>query len=318
MGLLDKIGFNRLKESLTKTRDSLFTKVTRLVTASGKVDDDFLDQLEEILIGADVGVDTTTEIIRSLKARAKQDRFESSDELMTLLKDEIRKQLGENPERESDPFAMKSSKPYVMVVVGINGAGKTTTVGKLAAVYVRAGKKVVIGAADTFRAAANEQLEIWADRAGAKLIRQQQGSDPAAVAFDAVRSAVAQEADIVLIDTAGRLHTKVNLMEELKKIRRAVEKVLPGAPQEVLLVVDASTGQNGLRQAQEFGSAVGVTGLILTKLDGTAKGGIVLAIAREKRVPVRFIGVGEKLDDLQPFDRAAFTDALFGEDLSAK
>ena len=317
MGILDTIGFNRLKAGLNKSRESLMHKVTRLVTASGTVDDDFLDQLEEILIGADVGVATTTEILNVLKRRVKEERFASTSELMELLKAEMRRQFLGTAEHESDPFVMKASKPYVIVVVGINGAGKATTIGKLAGVYVKAGKSVIIGAADTFRAAANEQLEIWAERAGAKVIRQQQGSDPAAVAFDAVRSAVAQGSDIVLIATAGRLHTKVNLMEELKKIRRSVEKVLPGAPHEVLLVVDASTGQNGLRQAQEFGAAVGVTGLVLTKLDGTAKGGIVLSIAREKGVPVRFIGVGEKIEDLQPFDRTAFIEALFGGELTA-
>ncbi len=311
MGLLDRLGFGKLKESLAKTRETLVTRVTRLVTARGKVDDAFLEQLEEILIGADVGVATTVDIVESLRKRAREDRYASAGELMGLLKDEIRSHLNGAPQEETDPFELTGALPHVIMVVGVNGAGKTTTIGKLAHVYVKKGKKVVIGASDTFRAAANEQLEIWAERSGARMVRQEKGSDPAAVAFDAVRSAVSQRADVVIIDTAGRLHTKVNLMEELRKIRRVVEKVHPGAPHEVLLVIDASTGQNGIQQAKQFGAAVGVTGLVLTKLDGTAKGGVVLAIAREMNVPVRFIGVGEGLDDLQPFDRAAFVDALF-------
>lgn len=311
MGLLDRLGFGKLKESLAKTRETLVTRVTRLVTARGKVDDAFLEQLEEILIGADVGVATTMDIVISLRRRAREDRYASAGELMGLLKDEIRSHLNAAPQEESSPFELAGVPPHVIMVVGVNGAGKTTTIGKLAHVYVKSGKKVVIGASDTFRAAANEQLEIWAGRSGARMVRQEKGSDPAAVAFDAVRSAVSQRADVVIIDTAGRLHTKVNLMEELRKIRRVVEKVHPGAPHEVLLVIDASTGQNGIQQAKQFGAAVGVTGLVLTKLDGTAKGGVVLAIAREMDVPVRFIGVGEGLDDLQPFDRTAFVDALF-------
>ena len=230
---------------------------------------------------------------------------------MGLLKGEIRAHLGGPLQDERDPFVLEGPRPHVVLVVGINGVGKTTTIGKLAHIYVQAGKKVVIGASDTFRAAANEQLEIWAERSGAKMVRQQQGSDPAAVAFVAMRSAASQGADVVIIDTAGRLHTRVNLMEELRKIRRVVEKAQPGAPHEVLLVIDASTGQNGIQQAKQFSAAVGITGLVLTKLDGTAKGGVVLAIAREMNVPVRYVGVGEGLDDLQPFDRNAFVDALF-------
>jgi fused signal recognition particle receptor len=311
MGILDAIGFSKLKDGLAKTRDSLVTKVTRLVTARSRVDADFLEELEEILISSDVGSETAGAIIDALRARAKKDRYEDSAELLSLVKGEILGQLPDTGVGPSTTWGTVAGPPFVIVVVGINGVGKTTTIGKLAHRFVKEGKRVVIGAADTFRAAANEQLEIWAQRSGARIIRQQQGSDPAAVAFDAVRSAVSQQSDVVIIDTAGRLHTKVNLMEELRKIRRAVEKVLPGAPHEVLLVLDASTGQNGLQQARQFGAAVGVTGLVLTKLDGTAKGGIVLAIARAMQLPVRFIGVGEGLEDLQPFDREAFVDALF-------
>jgi len=312
MGILDRLKPGKLKEGLARTRESLKYRLTRLATAKATIDDDLLDQLEEILIGADVGTATTGQIIASIRARVKEDRFASTAELYDLLKDEIRRQFIRGGDGSAgDPFTLGAAKPYVIMVVGINGVGKTTTIGKLAHIYVEAGKKVVIAAADTFRAAANEQLEIWAERAGATLVRQEQGSDPAAVAFDAVRSATSQGADVVIIDTAGRLHTKVNLMEELKKIKRVIQKQFPDAPHEVLLVVDGSTGQNGLQQARQFSASVGVTGLVLTKLDGTAKGGIVLAITQEMNVPVRFVGVGEKIDDLQPFDKAAFVDALF-------
>jgi len=311
MGILSAIGLSKLRDGLSKTRESVVGKLTRLVTSRRSVDDDFLGELEEILLGADVGVDTTTEIVEGLRERAKTERYASSDELLSLLKDEMRQHLAGNGKTGEDPFVVDGDRPQVIMVVGINGVGKTTTIGKLAHGFVRAGKSVYIGAADTFRAAANEQLEIWAQRAGATLIRQQQGSDPAAVAFDTVRSAIAHTADVVIIDTAGRLHTKINLMEELRKIRRVVEKVIPTAPHEVLLVIDASTGQNGLQQAKQFSQAVGVTGLVLTKLDGTAKGGVVLAITKTLNVPVKYVGVGEGLEDLQPFDRDAFIDAMF-------
>jgi fused signal recognition particle receptor len=311
MGFLDRLGFAKLKEGLSKTREGLFGKVTRLVSTSATIDDNLLDQLEEILIGADVGVDTTTDIITSIRNRVREERYANPDELNTLLRDEIARQFSNGLDVQEDPLEVPASTPFVIMVVGINGVGKTTTIGKLAHNYVQGGRKVVIAAADTFRAAANVQLEIWAQRAGAQIIRQKHGADPAAVAFDAVNSASAQGADVVIIDTAGRLHTKVNLMEELKKIKRVVQKQNPQAPHEVLLVIDASTGQNGLQQAKQFTQAVGVTGLVLTKLDGTAKGGIVLAITRSLKIPVRFIGVGEQIDDLQPFDRKAFVDALF-------
>jgi fused signal recognition particle receptor len=311
MGLLDRIGLGKLKEGLAKTREGILGKVARLVSSKTTIDDDLLEKLEEILIGADVGVDTAAEIIGALGKRVKNEGYTDPSQLTGLLKEEIRKEFIRGDGAESDAFALPAVKPYVIMVVGINGVGKTTTIGKLAYEYVRAGKKVVIAAADTFRAAANEQLEIWAARAGADIIQQQHGSDPAAVAFDSVRAAEARGADVVIVDTAGRLHTKVNLMEELKKIKRVLQKQSPGVPHEVLLVIDASTGQNGLQQAKQFSAAVGITGLVLTKLDGTARGGIVLAISKTLDIPVRFIGVGEKLGDLQPFDPQAFVDALF-------
>jgi fused signal recognition particle receptor len=316
MGLLDRLGFGKLKEGLSRTREGLLGKITRLATTRSVIDDRTLDELEEILIAADVGVAATTEITEAIRKRVRAERYENPGELTALVRDEIRRQFPAamapaGPAATTEPAA----RPYVILVVGINGVGKTTTIGKLANRYVRDGKKVVIGAADTFRAAANEQLEIWAGRARATLVRQAQGADPAAVAFDAIASAVSQGADVVIVDTAGRLHTRVNLMEELAKIKRVIQKRLPNAPHEVLLVLDASTGQNGLQQARQFDASVGVTGLVLTKLDGTAKGGIVLAVTREMKVPVRFVGVGEGLEDLQPFDAEAFVAALFGEEV---
>ena len=312
MGFLDKIGFTKLKEGLAKTREGIVGKVARLVSTKSTIDDDLLEKIEEILIAGDVGMDATSGIIESVRRRVKEERYADANELNRLLREEIQHQFSDGEAVESDqPFSVTGGSPYVIMVVGINGVGKTTTIGKLAHGYVKSGKKVVIAAADTFRAAANEQLEIWAKRAGADIIQQAHGSDPAAVAFDAVKSATSKGADIVIIDTAGRLHTKVNLMEELKKIRRVIQKQNPAAPHEVLLVIDASTGQNGLRQAKQFSAAVGVTGIALTKLDGTAKGGIVLAITKEMNIPVKYVGVGEQIDDLQPFDRKVFVDALF-------
>ena len=312
MGFLDKIGFTKLKQGLSKTREGIVGRVAKLVTTKGTIDDELLDQVEEILIAGDVGVATTTNIIEAMKRRVKEERYTDSSELNHLLRDEVQKQFANgSPAEGANLFQLPPQKPFVVMVVGINGVGKTTSIGKIAHQYVKAGNKVVIAAADTFRAAANEQLEIWAKRAGAEIIQQKHGSDPASVAFDAVKSASSKGADVVIIDTAGRLHTKVNLMEELKKIKRVVRKQNPDAPHEVLLVIDASTGQNGVQQAKQFSAAVGVTGLILTKLDGTAKGGIVLTISRDLGLPVKFIGVGEQIDDLQPFDRKAFVDALF-------
>jgi fused signal recognition particle receptor len=308
----------KLKSGLARTRDTLFGKVTQLVTSRGVIDDEMLERLEEILISSDVGVGTTMTIIDNIKRRVKEERYQSSDQLTILLKDEIAKVLHVDGEQgPSDVSLPDEPRPYVMMIVGVNGVGKTTTIGKLAHNYRSAGYKVIVGAADTFRAAANEQLEIWAQRAGVEIIQQSRGADPAAVAFDSLSSAIAKQADVVMIDTAGRLHTKVNLMEELKKIRRVLEKRMPGAPHEVLLVLDATTGQNALQQVRQFASAVNVTGIVLTKLDGTAKGGIVLAISNELKIPVKFIGVGEQIDDLQPFDRRAFVDALFENPLDA-
>ncbi len=304
--------FKKLKAGLAKTRDTLFSKVTQLVGSKSAIDDEMLERLEEILIAGDVGVDTTMKILDNIKRRVKQEHYESAEQLTGLLKDEIAKVLHVNGDTPVAEIKLPTSpKPYVIMVVGVNGVGKTTTIGKLAYNYQKAGYRVVVGAADTFRAAANEQLEIWAKRAGVEIIQQAHGADPAAVAFDSLSSAISKNADVVIIDTAGRLHTKVNLMEELKKIKRVLDKRMPGAPQEVLLVLDASTGQNALQQVKQFTNAVEVTGLVLTKLDGTAKGGIVIAISNEMKIPVKFIGVGEQIDDLQLFDRRVFVDALF-------
>jgi fused signal recognition particle receptor len=312
VGLFDKLKFSRLKEGLAKTRDSLFGKVERILTARARIDDTVLEELEEVLIRCDVGVATTEAIIGNIRERVKRDRYESTEELNTLLRDEISRLTVPSTSDPADPFGGQlTGSPHVIMIVGVNGVGKTTTIGKLAAQFKQAGKSVVIAAADTFRAAANEQLEIWAQRAGVPLVRQQHGSDPASVAFDALQSAKAQGAGVLIIDTAGRLHTKVNLMEELRKIDRVLKKLDPTAPHEVYLVLDASTGQNGLQQAKQFAAAVAVTGIVLTKLDGTAKGGIVLAIRNELGIPVRFIGVGEQIDDLQPFDGKMFVEALF-------
>ncbi len=310
MGLIDRL--RKFTEGLTKTRESFVQKVVQLVSTKTSVDDDFLEKLEEILISADIGTKTTQMIVDRLKERARREGFDTSEKLLHLVQQEVAALLHVNGTTSQQELALpESPRPYVMMIVGVNGVGKTTTIGKLAYNYRLAGYKVVVGAADTFRAAANEQLEIWASRAGVPIVQQAQGADPGAVAFDALDSAIAQKADVVMIDTAGRLHTKVNLMEELKKIRRVLDKRFPGAPHEVLLVLDASTGQNAIQQVKRFSDAVDVTGLVLTKLDGTAKGGIVLAISNELNIPVKFIGVGEKIDDLQVFDRHAFVQALF-------
>jgi fused signal recognition particle receptor len=311
MGLLDKIGVGRLREGLSRTRDGIFGAVTRILTGSVTIDDQLLENMEETLIAGDVGAGTAVEIMNALRERCKKDLVKDAAALLPLLKNEIADRLRAAAPAGEAPFALPTVRPFVVMVVGINGVGKTTTIGKLAHRYVGQGYRVMIAAADTFRAAANEQLEIWAKRAGAEIIQQKQGADPAAVAFDAVNAAAARGFDVVIIDTAGRLHTRTNLMEELRKIHRVVGRHSPTAPQEVLLVIDASTGQNGLQQAKQFSSTTGVTGLVLTKLDGTAKGGIVLAIAHELGIPVRYIGVGERLDDLQPFDPEQFAEALF-------
>ena len=314
MGFLDKFKFDRLKEGLAKTRDNLFGKVQKILLGRGKVDDEFLEKLEEILITGDVGVATTTKIIDNLKQRVWKELYTDSAELDAILREEIHKQFANGSTGDADPFALPPGhKPHVIMVVGVNGVGKTTTIGKLAYNYRTAGKKVVIAAADTFRAVANEQLEIWAKRAGVEIISQAHGADPASVAYDALKSAQSKNMDVMIIDTAGRLHTKVNLMEELKKIDKILQKLVPETPHEMLLVLDASTRQNAIQQAKQFTAVANVTGLVVTKLDGTAKGGVVFAVSDELKVPVKFIGVGEKIDDLQPFDKNAFVDALFGK-----
>lgn len=304
MGLFDK-----LKKGLEKTHQNIFNKIDKLVNAKAEIDDDFLDNLEEILLSSDVGVNTTEKIIDNLKSRIKEEKYERTDQLNSILRDELKKAFISGNGTVSKPFEI-TAKPYVIVVVGVNGVGKTTSIGKLAYNYKNAGYKVLIGAADTFRAAANEQLETWANRSGTEIIQLAQGSDPSAVVYNTIQSAVAKQYDVCIIDTAGRLHTKTNLMEELSKIKRVIQKQLPDAPNEVLLVIDATTGQNGMVQAREFGNAIGITGLVLTKLDGTAKGGIVLKISSEMKIPVKYIGVGEQIDDLQVFDKESFVNAL--------
>ncbi len=300
-----------LNAGLEKTKQGLFSKLTRAVAGRSKVDDEVLDELEEVLITSDVGVETTVKIIRRIEERVARDKYLNASELQTILRDEVARLLMESESATEDVQAQEGV-PYVVMVVGVNGAGKTTTIGKLAARLVRAGKKVWIGAADTFRAAAIDQLGVWAERAGATMIRQEMGSDPASVAFDTLKSAVANGADVVLIDTAGRLHNKVGLMNELTKIRNVMGKVIPGAPHEVMLVLDGSTGQNAFEQARQFTEATKVNSLAITKLDGTAKGGVVIGISDRFHVPVHYIGIGEGIDQLKVFDRKEFVNALFG------
>ena len=302
-----------LDAGLEKTKTGLFSKLARAVAGRSTVDAAVLDDLEEVLISSDVGVETTVKIIRRIEERAARDKYMNASELQSILREEVAA-LMEEAHGSSGHFGLDATEgtPYVVMVVGVNGAGKTTTIGKLAAQLTKAGRKVWIGAADTFRAAAIDQLQVWADRAGATMIRQQMGSDPASVAFDTLSSAKANGADVVLIDTAGRLHNKVNLMNELTKIRNVMAKVIPGAPHEVMLVLDGSTGQNAFEQARQFTQATQVTSLTITKLDGTAKGGVVIGISDQFKIPVRYIGVGEGIDQLQVFDRKEFVDSLFG------
>lgn len=297
-----------LESGLQKTKSGLFDRISRAVLGKKTISSADLDDIEEALIASDIGVETTLKIIEALEERVAREKFMNSDELDSILHSEIEKLLVSRPEDEIFDF---SKKPYVIMVVGVNGVGKTTTIGKLAYRLKESGKKVVLGAADTFRAAAVDQLVIWSQRAGVPIVKQEMGADPASVAFDTLKSAVAQEADVVLIDTAGRLHNKVNLMNELTKIRNVMRKVVPDAPHDVLLVLDGSTGQNAFHQAQEFTKATDVSSLAITKLDGTAKGGVVIGIADQFKIPVKFIGVGEKIEDLQIFDKKAFVDSLF-------
>ncbi len=314
MGLFDrkKKQQESLESGLEKTRSSFFGKLNKLVRGRDRVDEAFLDELEGVLVSSDVGVQTTIDIIQRIENRVATDKFVSSDDLNDLIKSEISQLLLSGTNQHPIDFeAPLAASPHVIMVVGVNGVGKTTTIGKMAARYKEAGKSVLLGAGDTFRAAATEQLEIWADRAGVPIIKQGLGADPAAVAFDTLAAAKSRNSDVVLIDTAGRLHTKGGLMDELAKVKRVMDRQIQGAPHEVLLVLDASTGQNAIRQAEEFSKVVDVTGLILTKLDGTAKGGIVIGISNEFQIPVKYIGVGEGIDDLQLFDRLRFVDALF-------
>jgi fused signal recognition particle receptor len=301
-----------LNKGLAKTKESVLTRLSRAVVGKSKVDDEVLDNLEEVLVSSDVGVETTLKIIERIEARVERDKYLNTSELNTILKEEIVALLEDNNAgSESDFTAQLTTTPHVIMIVGVNGSGKTTTIAKLAYQYKNAGKRVLLGAADTFRAAAIDQLQIWADRAGVSVIRQQMGSDPASVAYDTVKSAVAGNYDVVIVDTAGRLHNKINLMNELSKIKRVMEKVRPGAPHEVILVLDGSTGQNAFEQAKQFTAATDVTAMAITKLDGTAKGGVVIGISDQFRIPVKYIGIGEKLDDLQIFNRAEFVDSLF-------
>ena len=307
-------GREELAEGLQKTKSGLFSKLARAVAGRSTVDVEVLDDLEEVLITSDVGVETTVKIIHSIEERIARDKYLNTSELNAILRDEIASLLEQSHSSTEDfGIEVKEGTPYVMMVVGVNGAGKTTTIGKLAAQLAKAGRKVYIGAADTFRAAAIDQLAVWAERAGATMIRQEMGSDPASVAYDTLKSAVANKADVVLIDTAGRLHNKVGLMNELTKIRNVMAKVIPDAPHEVMLVLDGSTGQNAFEQARQFTLATKVTSLTITKLDGTAKGGVVIGISDQFHIPVRYIGIGEGTDQLRMFDRREFVDALFGE-----
>ena len=317
MGLFSNIFSKKEKKEvldagLKKTKTSFFGKLTRAIAGKSKVDEEVLDQLEEILITSDVGTDTTIDIIRRIEERVARDKYVGTDELHRILKEEIGALLTQSGNDDTEGFVIPNDhKPYVIMVVGVNGVGKTTTIGKLAYQFKKAGLKVVLGAADTFRAAAVEQLVIWGERVGVPVIKQQMGSDPASVAYDTVSSAKAQGVDVVLIDTAGRLHNKVGLMNELTKIKKVMQKVVPDAPDEILLVLDGSTGQNAYEQAKQFIKATDVTSLAITKLDGTAKGGVVIGISHQLKVPVKYIGLGEKMTDLQPFNRTEFVESLF-------
>ena len=310
--ILSETEKQNLDKSLEKSSTSFFSKLTKAVAGKSKVDEDVLDNLEEVLVSSDVGVETTLKIIKRIEARVSVDKYLGTEELNLILREEIAGLLSETNRGEATEFEIPANKkPYVMMVVGVNGVGKTTTIGKLANQFKKAGLKVVLGAGDTFRAAAIDQLQIWADRVGVPIVKQQMGSDPASVAFDTLQSAVAQNADVVIIDTAGRLHNKVGLMNELTKIKRVMEKVIPDAPHDVMLVLDGSTGQNAFEQAKQFTAATEVTCLAVTKLDGTAKGGVVIGISDQFQIPVKYIGVGEGIDDLQVFNKYEFVDSFF-------
>ena len=317
MGLLDFFSKDKkenLDKGLSKTKENVFSKLTRIVAGKSKVDEDVLDDLEEVLITSDVGVETTLKIISRIEKRIARDKYLDSKELSAVLRDEIATMLaGDDTNERSDFELPEGNKPYVIMVVGVNGVGKTTTIGKLAYHYKKAGKKVYLGAADTFRAAAVEQLTIWSERVDVPIVKQKMGADPASVAYDTLSSAVANQADVVIIDTAGRLHNKINLMNELTKIKNVMKKIVPNSPHEVLLILDGSTGQNAFEQARQFTAATEVTALAITKLDGTAKGGVVIGISDQLNVPVKYIGLGEGLEDLQVFRKREFVNSLFGE-----
>lgn len=317
MGIFSFFGKEKketLDKGLQKTKESVFSKLARVVAGKSKVDDEVLDDLEEILISSDVGVDTTVKIIERIQNRVAKDKYVGTDELNAVLKDEIANLLTENNTVDGESFDIPTdAKPYVIMVVGVNGVGKTTTIGKLAYQFKKAGKTVCLGAADTFRAAATEQLVIWGERVGVPVVKQQMGADPASVAFDTLSSAKANGTDVVIIDTAGRLHNKINLMNELSKIKNVMQKVIPDAPHDVMLVLDGSTGQNAFEQAKQFTKATEVKSLAITKLDGTAKGGVVIGISDQFKIPVRYIGLGEGIEDLQVFNKKTFVDSLFGE-----
>lgn len=313
-GLFSKDKKENLDKGLEKTKENLFSKIGRAVAGKSKVDDEILDELEEILITSDVGVDTTVKIIERIEERVARDKYMNTDELDRILRDEIASLLSENNTQDLKDFQLpEGPKPYVMLVVGVNGVGKTTTIGKLAAQFKNKGKTVILGAADTFRAAAVDQLKLWGERVDVPVVAHGMNTDPSAVAYDAVKEGVEKQADLVIIDTAGRLHTKVNLMNELTKIKRVMQKFIPEAPHEILLVLDGSTGQNAFLQAKEFTKATEVTALAITKLDGTAKGGVVIGISDQFKIPVKYIGVGEKVEDLQVFNKGEFVDSLFSK-----
>ncbi len=317
MGIFSFFGKEKketLDKGLSKTKENVFTKITKAIAGKSKVDDDVLDNLEEVLITSDVGVETTLKIIDRIEKRVARDKYVTTSELTAILRDEIANLLTENNTQDGDAFTLpEDKKPYVIMVVGVNGVGKTTTIGKLAYQFKKAGKSVYLGAADTFRAAAVEQLVIWGERVGVPVVKQKMGSDPASVAFDTLSSAKANNADVVIIDTAGRLHNKINLMNELTKIKNVMKKVIPDAPHEILLVLDGSTGQNAFEQAKQFTAATEVNALAVTKLDGTAKGGVVIGISDQFRIPVKYIGLGEGMEDLQVFRKREFVNSLFGE-----
>jgi len=317
MGIFSFFGKEKketLDKGLSKTKENVFTKITKAIAGKSKVDDDVLDNLEEVLITSDVGVETTLKIIDRIEKRVARDKYVTTSELTAILRDEIANLLMENNTQDGDGFTLpEDKKPYVIMVVGVNGVGKTTTIGKLAYQFKKAGKSVYLGAADTFRAAAVEQLVIWSERVGVPIVKQKMGSDPASVAFDTLSSAKANNADVVIIDTAGRLHNKINLMNELTKVKNVMKKVIPDAPHEILLVLDGSTGQNAFEQAKQFTAATEVNALAVTKLDGTAKGGVVIGISDQFRIPVKYIGLGEGMEDLQVFRKREFVNSLFGE-----